>query len=115
MIYNAPWSPHFSGFFSAPPLDYLVLSHCLLLPPKNLDFPGHGTLPGRAGAGQTEDTWALKLELPGAAPAPFLGQQVQPVTDTKIHSQGEGRRAKQERGSAPPPTGLGLLQRAHLL
>lgn len=86
--------------------------------PKNLDLPGPGGLPGfsvpspvptplacpgRAGAGQIEDTCALRLEHPGAAPALFLGQQVQPVTDTKIHSQGEGRQAKQEQGFALPP------------
>lgn len=58
--------------------------------------------PGRAGAGQIEDTCALRLELSGAAPALFLGQQVQPRTDTKIHSQGEGRQAKRA-GLCPPP------------
>lgn len=117
MIYHAPWSSRFSGFCSAPPglsSPQPPLSSSL----KNLDLRGHGGLPvysaspqcqhpcacsGRAKAGQIEDTCALRPERSGAAPALFLGQQVQLGTDIKIHSQGEGRRAKQEQGSALPP------------
>ena len=41
---------------------------------------------GWAGKMQIKDTCVLRPELPGSAPALFLGQQVQPITDTKIHS-----------------------------
>lgn len=55
---------------------------------------------------QIQNTFASRQEHPGAAPDLFLEQQVQPIPDTKIHSQGEGGRAKPEQASHPPRTRL---------
>ena len=109
------------------PLDYLVLSHPLPLSQRIWTSPGmEATLPLSAPPSalcphlsanapclprvswgvQSKDTFSLRLEHPGPAPDLFLGQQVQPITDTKIHSQGKGRQANQS--SSPPALGTQL-------
>lgn len=105
VIFSAPGT--FTPLDSPCHRDYLVLRHLLSPTSKNSNLSVHKGLPlictfPECSAGssrphtrglpegnwapQVKDMFALRLEPAGAAPDLFLGQQVQPLTDTKIHS-----------------------------